>query len=1057
MRRILLSLCVLLSMPPPGARAQQAPITIHTTVDGLPSNSINRIVKDSRGFLWFCTAEGLSRFDGYAFTNFGSDQGLPQSSVNDFLETRQGEYWIATGGGLVHFNPKGRAGRGVATGGGSIASVPMFALVVPDRAASPSIAVTVLREGRDGAIWAGTGDGLYRLTFRAGRSSLESVAIGIPYDNAEQRVVADVLEDASGSLWVAAPSGLYRRWPDGSFARYTQKEGLPNDYLQDLLEDHEGRLWAATLVGGFFRFSAGPSHQPPVVDRRFTVPDLPTSWVFQLLETSDRRFWIATARGLIEFFPSAPDGHAFRVYTTRNGLSYFDITALSEDAGGNLWLGTNNAGAMKFALNGFTSYGERDGLRQAGTVFSDRAGNLCYRGAVLGDARASVFEGARLNLVSTVQPAYHERIGCFDGRHFNGFQPAAIKSPSWGWVSEQIILQTRCGEWWFGTGVGLYRFPPADRLDALRTSRPRALYSTNDGLATPQVFRLFEDSRGDVWVSTIGSSTNGLARWDHLSARVIDMAGLPGVPALKSTLPRAFGEDASGHVWVAFDDKLARYRDGAFELFTSGDGLPPGNIRSIYLDHTGQLWLASAESGLVRVDGLGAERPRFTTYGITQGLSSNTAVVITEDSRGHMYVGGGRGLDRLDPSTGLVKHFTTADGLAPGSFRSAFRDRDGVLWFGMTSGISRLSPPAERPAVPPPVLISGVSIDGVPQLVSALGEREMALSDLAPGQNQLQIDFIGLGFGSGDALQYQYRLHAADANWSVLSRQRTVTYANLAPGRYTFLVRAVNSDGMVSANPAAMRFAILPPIWRRAWFMILVALVTGAMAFALYRYRVARLLDMANMRTRIATDLHDDIGANLTRIALLSEVATRKRLLEPRVAVGNTHAMVVTEEEDGPLNSIARIARESVSSMSDIVWAINPARETLLDLTRRMRQHADEIFTLRDIALRFDASNIRPELRLGVDVRRDVLLIFKESVNNSARHSGCTSVEIGCRVEGSRLVLTMADNGAGFDTSLESEGQGLRSMRRRAQRLRGTLDIASGSGVGTRVTLTVPL
>jgi signal transduction histidine kinase len=143
--------------------------------------------------------------------------------------------------------------------------------------------------------------------------------------------------------------------------------------------------------------------------------------------------------------------------------------------------------------------------------------------------------------------------------------------------------------------------------------------------------------------------------------------------------------------------------------------------------------------------------------------------------------------------------------------------------------------------------------------------------------------------------------------------------------------------------------------------------------------------------------------------------------------------------------------------MSDIVWAINPARDSLLDLTRRMRQHADEIFTLRGIELRFSAPGAHDELRLGVDVRRDLLLIFKEAVNNSARHSQCSRVEIDLRVEGSRLVLTVGDNGKGFDPSLESEGQGLTSMRRRAQRLKGTLAIAARAGIGTTVVLTIPM
>jgi signal transduction histidine kinase len=407
--------------------------------------------------------------------------------------------------------------------------------------------------------------------------------------------------------------------------------------------------------------------------------------------------------------------------------------------------------------------------------------------------------------------------------------------------------------------------------------------------------------------------------------------------------------------------------------------------------------------------------------------------------------------------TGRVKHFTTADGLAPGVFQAAFRDRNGVLWFGMSSGLARLAPIAERPPASPPVLITGLRVTGVPQRVSALGDRDTSLPDFAPHQNQLQIDFVGLAFGPGEVLRYQYRLEGADANWSALSEQRTVTYASLAPGSYKFIVRAVNSDGIPSAHPATIAFAILSPVWQRPWFLTLVALAVGLMVHALYRYRVARLLEMANMRTRIATDLHDDIGANLTRIALLSEVAKQRDDAERDSRAEGQSVVQGTASEDGPLASIARIARESVASMSDIVWAINPARDSLLDLTRRMRQHADEIFTLRGIELHFNAPVAHDGLRLDVDVRRDLLLIFKEAVNNSARHSRCSRVEIDLRVEGSRLLLIVADNGVGFDPSHESDGQGVLSMTRRAQRLKGVLEITSRSGLGTTVRLTLPL
>jgi ligand-binding sensor domain-containing protein/signal transduction histidine kinase len=1020
--------------------AERLPIKTYTTADGLAHNGVNRIVKDSRGFLWFCTEDGLSRFDGYTFTNFGTDQGLPHSSVNDLLETRHGEYWVATNGGLVRFDPKGVPGR-VAYGNESMSPAPMFLVLVPDDQIRRAREITVLREGRDGTIWVGTNNGLYRLERANDHQLLRPVDIRLPNDNREQREIADVVEDAAGTLWIATPRGLYRRWADGSTAHYTRHDGLPDEYLSDLLEDHEGHLWAATRKFGFFRVRANGSHAAPVVDRTFTEREgLPTVFVFQLFEGSDNRFWIATARGLVEFLPDGDaQGHSFRSYTTANGLSYFDVTTLNEDLDGNLWLGTNAAGAMKLARAGLRTYGERDGIQAVSAIFEDQAGNVCFRGTVL-DTRTSIFEGAALDGASGQPASLHTRLGCFDGSRFDWFNPVAVTH--FGWVGEGVTLQARSGEWWVGTGEGLYRFPASNRFAGLRSAQPLTRYTMKDGLAALQVFRLFEDSRGDIWISTIeGGASNGLARWDAATGTLRDLGHSPGMPSLNEDLPRSFGEDASGNVWIGFNGGLGRYSRGLFTYFTAAHGLPPGAIMAIHVDHSGRLWLASERGGLVRVDDAAAARPRFITYTTTQGLASNRTEVLTEDVSGHIYIGGGHGLDRLDPLTGHVKHFTTTDGLPPGRFLAAFRDHTGVLWFGMSSGLARLAPAPEKPSGPPPVLITGLRVAGVREIVSALGERNMSLPDLAPGRNQIQIDFVGLSFGAGEVLRYQFRLEGADADWSALTEQRTVTYAALSPRRYRFRVRAVNSDGIVSAHPATISFTLMRPVWQRWWFLALMALGIALTIDRLYRYRAARLLDVANMRTRIATDLHDDIGANLTRIAILSEVA--------RQTYGGDRG----PQADGSLASIARIARESVSSMSDIVWAVNPARDTLRDLIRKMRQHAEEIFTTRGIEVHFDAPVAMDTLKLGVDVRRDLLLIFKEAVNNAARHSRCSSVTIALRVEVSRLTLTVADNGVGFDIACCQNGQGLTSIQRRADELNGTLEIASTPGAGTVIQL----
>jgi signal transduction histidine kinase len=234
-------------------------------------------------------------------------------------------------------------------------------------------------------------------------------------------------------------------------------------------------------------------------------------------------------------------------------------------------------------------------------------------------------------------------------------------------------------------------------------------------------------------------------------------------------------------------------------------------------------------------------------------------------------------------------------------------------------------------------------------------------------------------------------------------------------------------------------------------------------AYAFYRYRLRRLLEIERVRTRIASDLHDDIGANLTRIAILSEVA-HSRLTGirdqwpggPGVAEGHTEPSAEISGIENPLSSIAQISRESVASMGDIVWAINPRHDHLTDLIHRMRRLAGEVFSGRKIEYEVKAPDPDTDLRLGADVRRDVLLIFKEAINNVVRHSDCSTVRIELWLEHSCLNLRIVDDGRGFDPDHPSEGNGLASMKQRARGLDGELKVTSIEARGTQVTLRVP-
>ena len=375
--------------------AELLPIRSYTTADGLAADSINEIVVDSRGFVWFCTPEGLSRFDGYRIVNFGVAEGLPSRSVHALLETRSGEYLVATARGLCQFH----AGRG-----GNA-----FTTYLPGNKPSENF-ITALMEDATGRIWCGTDGGLFEMlsghTFR--RQQLP-----VPQPPQERIQVSDLLEDASHKLWVATTSGIYVIGKDGDVQHITKEDGLPNEWVSALLLDKQGSLWAGTRGGLVLMRDGNKGGKYGIQQVYREIEGVQCVDVMALAEGLDRAIWAGTQIGIVRSVPGSPG--VFRILTRAQGLIDRTVTALATDRAGNMWAGTEGAGVMKIQPAGFTTFREQDGLAsdRVFSVLADRSGGVLAVTIASTTARRSV--------------------NVFDGIGFHSLVPkVAGDQPAWG-------------------------------------------------------------------------------------------------------------------------------------------------------------------------------------------------------------------------------------------------------------------------------------------------------------------------------------------------------------------------------------------------------------------------------------------------------------------------------------------------------------------------------------------------------------------------------------------------------------------------------------------------
>jgi signal transduction histidine kinase/ligand-binding sensor domain-containing protein len=962
---------------------QDLPAITYTTADGLAHDIVIRLLLDPRGFLWLGGVSGLARFDGERFTTYGRADGLDVgTSVNDLALGADGNLWIGTNGaGIFHFDL-------------TSADPAMRFTQIRVGESRPSNRVNTILVGPGDQLWAGTDAGLFNGSVGRG---MQRLALPLPSKYAADAIQIRSLIAKGSWVWVGSSAGVYRCGLDG-----TECHAASAGAVRSLVLGRDGRLRLVRADGiELWQLDAAGElvGAPETIRRDWTPRRIADASNGTLILSDDRRLiWT--------------DTRTERVLFTSEVSRLNDIV---EDSSGNLWMATYG-GLVAIRRQGVTLFSAHRNLRQPYLRRLVRTGS------------------GRPYVVS--QEDWVHRI---DGQLVTSARavlPAGVARSLW---PDGSIRMDSGGDIWFGTAGGLYRFSnvkfSADRPPEVM---PTARYTVDDGLAGNHISEIFEDSQGDVWVANVPTGAETLTIWRRRASRFEKMGAAQGLPA--SNQLGGFVEDTVGTVWARLrEGGLVRIRENRATHFGIEHGLP-ALVSALLIDRSGDLWIGGGDAVLRVRDASGDvihPMPALTRLG-------ETVVSLEQDKSGMIFVGTLGGLVVLDPTTGKVRRFSTFEGLPRGSVEAIVRAPDGALLLTAGGNLARLDPSARpfEPA-PPRCLLSVVRVGGRPLPLPQVGVERIDGLDVQPMQNQVDIELVGLSPRLGEPLEYEYRLSGVTSEWT-RAPERRVTYAGLAAGRYNFEARVSGAGGASISPPARVAFRVLPPWYRRWWFLSLVAAASLLVGYLAHHVRLAQAIRTERLRSRIATDLHDDIGSSLSQIAILAEVARRRAgVSEPRVAE--------------PLASIATTSRDLVDAMSDIVWAVNPRTDALSDLTRRMHRFAEETLGGADIALTFSAPPPDVEIKIGTDLRREIYLIFKESVNNIARHSGASEAVVELTLGRHELRLAISDNGRGFDPGIRVDGNGITSMRKRAAAFGGVFTIDSEAGRGTRVSLTANL
>lgn len=768
-----LLLCQLLS-------AQQGNFTNFSVHDGLAQSQVYAIAEDESAHLWLGTrGGGLCRFDGTEFEVFTTRDGLPSNYILQLFRSNQGLLWIGTSDGLSIYD--GHA----------------FKNLILDKSGKNMI-VGAFAEDAKGRIWAGTNHGLYIVD--------NEEVTQVPLTSRQFAYAISCIEpDPFGGMWVGSDAGLLYIKND-KIDLYTRRDGLSSNYIRCLEYDEHGYLWVGTYGRGVTVWGPAGSVETKGLDA------LGREEVMALYRDVNGKMWMGSQdKGLAAWNPA---DSSLQFLRERKGLANDHVRCIVSDRWQNLWIGTSGGGISKYAGQQFEHY------NKAANGFS---GDYIYSVEAVGEDEVWVANSGK-----GVDHYINGKV-----THYgvdSGFTDFKVKS----------LFQSRDSVIWLGTeGQGLFYFAQ-DTFGA-------ADFVT--GIGSNWIKSITEDQSGQLWVGTAGAGLCRIVRPDSLNG-AYKYHKLNRSDGLKSDRFNAVLADRKGRIWFAYQSGGLGYitDDTLITDLSKTRGLRSHPIRSLALDLAGNIWLGTAGNGVLRMT-VDSDSVFVASFQVQNGLSSDNIYLLEVDLDGHLWVGTERGVDRVDLDVVgnflEVNHFGSDEGfLGVETSRNAVStDPTGNIWFGTIDGLFKFkSGSGSTNLIPPELKITGVSLfyEPLKQTPYASAMKAGALPDtlaLDYDWNQVTFDFKGVLLTQPAKIHYQWKLEGLEDKWSPLSTNRSITYSNLKPGIYNFMVRSMNEDGVLNELPESMVIHILTPIWMTAWFQWSVGALLALILSLLVRFR----------------------------------------------------------------------------------------------------------------------------------------------------------------------------------------------------------------------------